>query len=114
MFVLVDRHGRRLARGLAFDVALKAEAETSPAAVTKACRLARMPEQERRFALAWWTQGYWQTELVPADAVWWRHGFWADEIELPESKRLKPEVLREGTHDPWHSSSNGMAAESSP
>jgi hypothetical protein len=114
-YVLVDRRRRLLVRGLAFDVAMRAEAETSPAQVTKACRLARMPAEERLFSLAWWTRGYWQTELVPADHVWWRHGFWADEIELPESKRLHAEVLSTtGATDPWPSSSNGTTAVSSP
>ena len=114
MFVLVDRARRQLERGPAFEVALMAESETSAAQVTKACRLARMPPEERLFALAWWTKGSWQTELVPADAVWWRHGVWASEIELPESKRLKPELLStQGALDPW-SSSNGITVASLP
>lgn len=90
-FALIDRQKRLLARGNAFDVAEVAVLQLGVWKVTKACRLARMPAEERVAALSWWKYVTWEGEILPADATWWRHGVWLAEIEPAE--RLRAEIM---------------------
>lgn len=82
LFALIDRYGRVLGMGPAYEVARQIARDFSPRDITLALRLARMAPQDRTMALGWWRQGDWHTELVPADAQWWKKGSWTAEVEV--------------------------------